>query len=95
MGPKKGVQLSVLGSTPQYSKLNYGVLAIKACIMENIKRTTQMGTTAFFLTVRQPSRQFPDKFKMCLGLPSVPGESGGTYQDPSGMGARTHGNLWK
>jgi len=45
-----------LGSTSWYSRLQYCVSAIKACVMENIKRTTRMGTSTYFLTVRQSSR---------------------------------------
>jgi len=30
--------------------------AIKVCIMENIEKATQVGTSIFILTVRQPSR---------------------------------------
>jgi len=45
-----------LGSTSWYSRLQYCESAIKACVMENIKRTTQMGSSTYFLTVRQSSR---------------------------------------
>lgn len=66
-----------LGSTPWYSGLQYCVSAIKACVMENIKKTTQMGTSKFFLTgSHQGPWQFTEKFQISLGLPSVPIESG-------------------
>jgi hypothetical protein len=39
--------------------------------------------------------QFPDKSQIILGLPSTPGETGRTWQDPTGIGARTQGNWWK
>jgi len=35
---------------------------------------------------------FPDKFHMCQGLPPIPGETGRTQRDPTGMGAGTEGN---
>jgi hypothetical protein len=54
------------------------IYAIKACMMENIDRATQVGTSIFSPAVRQPSRLFtaPGKFQISLGLPSIPGETG-------------------
>jgi len=52
-GAYEGSTPSVLGSTPQYSRLNLYI--IKACVMEN----TEMGYTGrniyILMTVRQPS----------------------------------------
>jgi len=40
------------------------------------KRATQVGTSIFFPTVsRQGPRQFPHKFQISLGLPSIPGKA--------------------
>jgi len=32
------------------------IYALTACTMENVKKATQVGTSTFFLMVRQPSR---------------------------------------
>jgi len=43
-----------LGSTPQYYRLTY--MSVGHIYWRILKRATHVGTSAFFLTVRQPSR---------------------------------------
>jgi hypothetical protein len=40
---------------------------------------------------KQGTCLFPNKFQIHQGLPSIPGKTGRTQQDPPGLGARTYG----
>jgi len=86
-----------LGSTPWYSRLQCCVLAIKACVMENIKRTTQMGTSTYFLTVRQSSRPLTvyKKIRNESGTAISPYWKWKNLTESIWYGVRTEGNWWK
>ena len=69
-----------LGSTPWYFRLQYCVLVIKACVMENIKGLHRWEHLHSFWQSgsHQGPWQFTEKFQMSVGLPSVPVECGRT-----------------
>ena len=75
-----------LCSTPWYSRLQYCVSAVKPCVMENVKRTTQMATSTFFPTIRQSSRSLTVHRK-------IPNESG-TAINPCWKLQNVTGSIW-